>query len=90
VTEIAAIGAAALFVPFPFAVDDHQSRNARFLVEQGAGWLVAQKDLTPQWLANLLRNTDRKKLLACALQAKKLEKLDATANIVSACEELCP
>ena len=42
VTEIAAVGAAALFVPFPSAVDDHQTTNARFLVDQGAGWLVPQ------------------------------------------------
>jgi UDP-N-acetylglucosamine--N-acetylmuramyl-(pentapeptide) pyrophosphoryl-undecaprenol N-acetylglucosamine transferase len=42
VTEIAAVGAAALFVPFPAAVDDHQTTNARFLVEAGAAWLVPQ------------------------------------------------
>jgi UDP-N-acetylglucosamine--N-acetylmuramyl-(pentapeptide) pyrophosphoryl-undecaprenol N-acetylglucosamine transferase len=40
VTEMAAIGAAALFVPFPHAVDDHQTTNAKFLVDQGAGWLM--------------------------------------------------
>jgi UDP-N-acetylglucosamine--N-acetylmuramyl-(pentapeptide) pyrophosphoryl-undecaprenol N-acetylglucosamine transferase len=54
VTEIAAIGAAALFVPFPTAVDDHQTTNARFLVDgQGAGWLVPQAELTPGGLAML-------------------------------------
>ena len=46
VTEIAAVGAAAIFVPFPFAVDDHQTTNARFLVEQGGGWLLPQADLS--------------------------------------------
>jgi len=88
VTEIAAVGAAALFVPFPFAVDDHQTRNARFLVDQGAGWLVQQTDLSPEWLADMLQNTERSTLLACGLQAKKLEKIDAAARIVAACEDL--
>jgi len=88
VTEIAAVGAAALFVPFPFAVDDHQTRNARFLVDQGAGWLVPQTDLSPEWLADMLQKTERSTLLACGLQAKKLEKIDAAARIVAACEDL--
>lgn len=88
VTEIAAVGAAALFVPFPSAVDDHQTRNARFLVDQGAGWLVPQAELSPERLAAMLKNTERATLLACALKAKKMEKINATANIVAACEEL--
>jgi UDP-N-acetylglucosamine--N-acetylmuramyl-(pentapeptide) pyrophosphoryl-undecaprenol N-acetylglucosamine transferase len=88
VTEIAAVGAAALFVPFPFAVDDHQTRNARFLVDRGAGWLVPQHELTPERLAAMLQKTERPALLERALQAKKLEKIDASAQIVAACEEL--
>lgn len=88
VTEIAAVGAAALFVPFPFAVDDHQTANARFLVDQGAGWLQPQSALTPQWLASMLQKTERDALLVRALEAKKLEKVDATLKIVAACEEL--
>ena len=88
VTEIAAVGAAALFVPFPFAVDDHQTSNARFLVDSGAGWLVQQTQLTPEWLAELLQKTERSTLLKRALQAKTLEKTDAAAKIVAACEEL--
>jgi len=88
VTEIAAIGAAALFVPFPSAVDDHQTANARFLVAQGAGWLLPQPELTPERLADLLQKTERRALLECGLQAKRLEKIDAAAKIVAACEEL--
>ena len=88
VTEIAAVGAAALFVPFPFAVDDHQTTNARFLVDQGAGWLVQQKDLTPQYLADMLQKTERSTLVARALKAKNMEKTEASAQIVAACEEL--
>ena len=88
VTEIAAVGAAALFVPFPSAVDDHQTSNARFLVDQGAGWLIQQRDLTPEKLAQLLQKTERSALLNCALQAKKMQKTDATALVVVACEAL--
>lgn len=88
VTEIAAVGAAALFVPFPSAVDDHQTRNARFLVDQGAGWLIHQRDLTPEKLAQLLQKTERPALLNCGLQAKKMQKTDATALVVAACEAL--
>jgi UDP-N-acetylglucosamine--N-acetylmuramyl-(pentapeptide) pyrophosphoryl-undecaprenol N-acetylglucosamine transferase len=88
VTEIAAVGAAALFVPFPAAVDDHQTRNAAFLVDQGGGWLVAQQELTPQYLADLLQKTERSTLVWRGLQAKKMQKINATADVVAACEEL--
>jgi UDP-N-acetylglucosamine--N-acetylmuramyl-(pentapeptide) pyrophosphoryl-undecaprenol N-acetylglucosamine transferase len=88
VTEIAAIGAAALFVPFPSAVDDHQSSNARFLVEQGGGWLIQQKDLTPDCLAVMLQKTERSTLENRALKAQTMQKTDATARVVAACEEL--
>ena len=89
VTEIAAVGAAALFVPFPSAADDHQTVNARFLVDQGAGWLVPQGQLTPASLAELMKKMNRASLLGKALAAKKMQKLEATQNIVAACEELC-
>ena len=88
VTEIAAIGAAALFVPFPHAVDDHQTTNARFLVDQGAGWLLQQRDLSAEGLAELLQNTERTALIERALKAKSLQKTDATQSLVAACEEL--
>jgi UDP-N-acetylglucosamine--N-acetylmuramyl-(pentapeptide) pyrophosphoryl-undecaprenol N-acetylglucosamine transferase len=88
VTEIAAVGAAALFVPFPHAVDDHQTANARFLVDQGAGWLKPQTELSPEWLADMLQTTGRPALMARGQQAKILEKTDAAAKIVAACEEL--
>ena len=88
VTEIAAVGAAAVFVPFPAAVDDHQSANARFLLDAGGCWLVRQADLTPAVLAQMLQNMERPALLERALKAKTMEKTQATASIVAACEEL--
>jgi UDP-N-acetylglucosamine--N-acetylmuramyl-(pentapeptide) pyrophosphoryl-undecaprenol N-acetylglucosamine transferase len=89
VTEIAAVGAAAIFVPYPSAVDDHQTQNARFLVDQGAGWLIPQSQLTPELLAELLQKTERHLLVSCGLAAKNLQKLHATEAVVAACEELC-
>jgi UDP-N-acetylglucosamine--N-acetylmuramyl-(pentapeptide) pyrophosphoryl-undecaprenol N-acetylglucosamine transferase len=88
VTELAAIGAAAVFVPFPAAVDDHQTVNARFLVEAGGGWLLPQAGLTPEALAALLQGMDRSSLLARAQAAARLKQINATASVVAACEEL--
>jgi len=88
VTEIAAVGAAALFVPFPAAVDDHQTSNAAFLVDQGGGWLVQQQELTPGFLAQMLQKTERPALMERGLQAKKMQKIHATTDVVAACEEL--
>lgn len=88
VTEIAAVGAAALFVPFPFAVDDHQTTNAAFLVDQGGGWLLQQDQLSPERLARLLQETARPELLERARKAWALRKTHATDEVVAACEEL--
>ncbi|MBW8892099.1 MAG: UDP-N-acetylglucosamine--N-acetylmuramyl-(pentapeptide) pyrophosphoryl-undecaprenol N-acetylglucosamine transferase, partial [Burkholderiales bacterium] len=87
-TEIAAVGAAALFVPFPSAVDDHQTTNARFLVDAGGGWLVQQADLTPELLADLLQKTERTALIDKAAKAKTMQKTEAVEAVVRACEEL--
>jgi UDP-N-acetylglucosamine--N-acetylmuramyl-(pentapeptide) pyrophosphoryl-undecaprenol N-acetylglucosamine transferase len=88
VTEIAAVGCAAVFVPFPSAVDDHQTTNAKFLVEKGGGWLVQQRDLTPEWLAHLLQVVERGELIQRAMAAKSMQKTNATAEVVAACEDL--
>jgi UDP-N-acetylglucosamine--N-acetylmuramyl-(pentapeptide) pyrophosphoryl-undecaprenol N-acetylglucosamine transferase len=88
VTEIAAVGAAAIYVPFPFAVDDHQTTNANFLVKQGAGWLMPQSQLTPEALAERLASLTREELLACAEKAWALKKTEATREVVAACEAL--
>ena len=88
VTEIAAIGAAAIYVPFPFAVDDHQTTNAQFLVAQGGGWLMPQEDLTPESLAARLESLTREELLVCAEKAWALKKTQATREVVAACEAL--
>ncbi len=88
VTELAAVGTAALFVPFPGAVDDHQTANANFLVSQGGGWLQPQHSLTPRGLADWLHQVQRSTLLERALRAKALQQTGATDQMVAACEEL--
>ena len=88
VTEIAAVGAAALFVPFPAAVDDHQTTNARFLVDAGGAWLVPQPQFTPQSLAYTLQTVQREQLMAMATKARQMQKTGAVAAVVSACEQL--
>ena len=88
VTEIAAIGAAAMLVPFPFAVDDHQTTNARFLVDVGGAWLLPQAELTAQALAQRLESLDRAQLLQVAERAHAQKKTTATREVVMACEEL--
>ena len=88
VTEIAAVGAASLLVPFPHAVDDHQTTNARFLVQAGAAWLIPQRELTPALLAQRLQALQRPQLLEMAVKAKQMEKTQAVEAVVSACEQL--
>lgn len=88
VTEIAAVGAAALFVPFPAAVDDHQTVNARFLVDAGGAWRVPQTEFTPESLAQTLRSVDRAQLMGMAQRAREMAKTEAVGAVVAACEEL--
>ena len=88
VTEIAAVGAAAVFVPFPHAVDDHQTHNARFLVEAGAAVLVQQRDLTPESLQKIMMKSERNMLMQQAQSAKKMQKTEAVNQMVAACEQL--
>lgn len=88
VTELAAVGVAALYVPFPFAVDDHQTTNAQFLVAHGGGWLVPQAELTAQNLAERLTALSRDTLQDVAQKAHAQKKTNATREVVMACEEL--
>jgi UDP-N-acetylglucosamine--N-acetylmuramyl-(pentapeptide) pyrophosphoryl-undecaprenol N-acetylglucosamine transferase len=88
VTELAAVGAAAIYVPFPHAVDDHQTTNARFVVDAGGGWLIPQAELNAQDLADRLQFMTRRTLLACAEQAYALRQVQAVNQVVAACEQL--
>ena len=88
IAELAAAGVASVLVPFPHAVDDHQTHNARFLAERGAALLVAQAELTPQRLAELLRGFTREAVLVMAQNARSVAKPEATRAVANACIEL--
>jgi UDP-N-acetylglucosamine--N-acetylmuramyl-(pentapeptide) pyrophosphoryl-undecaprenol N-acetylglucosamine transferase len=88
VAEVAAAGVASLMVPFPHAVDDHQTTNARFLSARDAALLVPQSELSPQGLAATLEGLDRPGLLAMAERARALAKPDAAARVADACEAI--
>ncbi len=88
VSELAAVGAASLLVPFPHAVDDHQTGNARFLADQGAAILLPQSELDADRLAALLAGLDRDRLLQMAAAARVLARPQAAAAVASVCEEI--
>jgi len=88
VSELAAGGIASVLVPFPYAVDDHQTANARFLADQGAAVLLAQSEIAPEKLAALLHSLDRKKLLEMASKARALGKPEAARIVADRCVAL--
>jgi UDP-N-acetylglucosamine--N-acetylmuramyl-(pentapeptide) pyrophosphoryl-undecaprenol N-acetylglucosamine transferase len=90
VSELAAAGVGAVLVPYPHAVDDHQTGNARFLSEAGAARLMPQDELTPTSLAQVLSELlgDRAKLLEMAEAARSRAQTDAAERIADACLEL--
>lgn len=84
VSEIAAMGLPAIFVPLPHAIDDHQTANARYLTDAGAGVLMLQKELTPQKLAVVIKEK-LTELNAMGLAAKNKARLDATEAVAKIC-----
>lgn len=89
IAELCAAGIGAVLVPFPHAVDDHQTRNGRFMVDGGAALMVGQSELKPELLAALLTDlsADRPRLLQMAEAARKLARPDATERVVNYCLE---
>ena len=90
VTELAVVGIGSILVPFPHAVDDHQTRNARYLADRGAALLMPQLTLTPQSLAEVLRGMTRSRLLEMARAARAVGKPDAAQKVADVCMELVP
>jgi UDP-N-acetylglucosamine--N-acetylmuramyl-(pentapeptide) pyrophosphoryl-undecaprenol N-acetylglucosamine transferase len=89
IAELAATGVGALLVPFPFAVDDHQTANARFLEQGGAARIVQQAELSPERLATILRDLlgDRARLLRMAEAARTLAQTEAVEQVARTCLE---
>jgi UDP-N-acetylglucosamine--N-acetylmuramyl-(pentapeptide) pyrophosphoryl-undecaprenol N-acetylglucosamine transferase len=88
VAELSAGGLASILVPFPYAVDDHQTANARFLAERGAAVLIQQRDVSPEKLAQLMVSLDRAKLLDMAKKARALGKPEAAKLVAQRCMEI--
>ncbi len=88
VAEIAAVGAAAVFVPRANAVGDHEAANAQYLVKTGGGWLMPESELTVKSLAKLLEGIKRPELIRKAQKARTMKKSHAAREIIMACEKL--
>lgn len=86
VAELAATGVASVLVPFPHAVDDHQTVNAQFLAHAGGAVLLPQSTLTPENVA-LIRNYSRQQLQQMAEKARELARPDAAAAVAGVCRE---
>jgi UDP-N-acetylglucosamine--N-acetylmuramyl-(pentapeptide) pyrophosphoryl-undecaprenol N-acetylglucosamine transferase len=89
VAEIAAVGVASVLVPFAYAVDDHQTRNAEYLSSEKAAIILPQFSLAPQMLADTLQPLfcDREELLSMAMAARRMALPDAAEKVVDACNE---
>ena len=83
VAELATAGVGALLIPFPYAVDDHQTANAQVLVDAGAARLLPERELTPEHLAALLQSLTREQLAQMAVRAQSAAKPAATAEVAS-------
>lgn len=90
VTELMAAGIGSLLVPFPFAIDDHQRANARYLVEAGAAFLLPEKTLTAQQLAAEIARlgADRSALMSMAEAARQLHRGGAARRVAERCLEV--
>jgi UDP-N-acetylglucosamine--N-acetylmuramyl-(pentapeptide) pyrophosphoryl-undecaprenol N-acetylglucosamine transferase len=90
IAELTAVGVGAILVPYPHAVDDHQTGNARYLVEAGAAVLIQQTDLNVEGLATLLRAlfADRPRLLRMAEAARELARPEAARVVAEHCLQL--
>jgi UDP-N-acetylglucosamine--N-acetylmuramyl-(pentapeptide) pyrophosphoryl-undecaprenol N-acetylglucosamine transferase len=90
ISELAAAGVGSILVPFPAATDDHQTRNAAFLVGEGAAIMIAERELTAEGLAGQLVAlcSGRGRLIAMAERARALAKPRAAQDLADACVEL--
>ena len=87
VTELSSVGVASILIPFPHAVDDHQTANARFLEHAGAAMLIQQERFNAQWLAERLTEfvNRRERLLAMAQAARSQARNNATNDVSQLC-----
>ena len=89
VAELAAAGMASIMIPYLYAVDDHQTANAKYLSESGAAVLMHQKELNADSLSSVLMDLcgDRNKLIEMSIKARRLAKPEATEEVAALCAE---
>ncbi len=90
VSELAAVGIGAVFIPFPYAIDDHQTANARYLEVVGAAVIRQQAELTAESLADLLTSllADRERLLTMAKRSREAATRNSAQTFANHCEAL--
>lgn len=91
ISELCVSGLGAILVPYPYAVDDHQTLNAQFMVNAGAAWLMPQSELSAKALSETLKPLCSKpaRLEHLSKAARKLAKADATEQVVNECRRVC-
>lgn len=90
VSELAAVGVGSILIPFPHAVDDHQTKNASYLVDAGAAVLLPQTELTCEKLTSTISEfmNDRSSVLSMAQAAYSVRQIDAVEQVIKHCEEV--
>ncbi|MDY6951115.1 MAG: undecaprenyldiphospho-muramoylpentapeptide beta-N-acetylglucosaminyltransferase [Thermodesulfobacteriota bacterium] len=90
VAELAALGKPALFIPFPYAANNHQELNARYVANRGGGEVMLEKDLNGESLARKIGRYEshREALQDMSVQASTLGRPDAAEAIVDECTRL--
>lgn len=91
VAELSVAGLGAILVPYPYAVDDHQTANAGALVNAGAAMMIAEKDLSPNKLAKVLQEllANRSKLRSFAEATSAFAKPQAARDVANVCVQAC-
>jgi UDP-N-acetylglucosamine--N-acetylmuramyl-(pentapeptide) pyrophosphoryl-undecaprenol N-acetylglucosamine transferase len=90
ISELCVAGLGAILIPYPYAVDDHQTKNAEYLVKGGAAWLLDEKDLSPSVLSEVLQPllVKRERINILSEAAHKLAQVDATENVANECRRV--
>lgn len=91
ISEVSIVGLPAIFVPYPYAIDDHQRTNAKWLVDQDAAFMINQSELTAESLKAVLEKmlTDDALLESMSKKLKEVAVPDATEKVAAICEKAC-
>ena len=89
ISELTIVGIGALLIPFPYAVDDHQTRNGEWLVQHGAATMIQEPDLTTEGLTSIFNEwlEDRSSLISMAINSRRLAKVGAPELVADICME---